>query len=115
MFRREGVGGGAGLLARVRTKHRLGNGEGDGGAPGHPPPGRQVGDFRPQHLHDHLVVQRHVELLVVDELRREGEHGVPDDVELGGPQHADPPVGPPRQAQLRVPACGRRGGGNKNV
>jgi len=54
------------------TQHGLGDGEGDGGPAGHPPPGGQVGDLRPQHLNDHLVVQSQVELLVVHEL---GEGG----------------------------------------
>lgn len=53
---------------RRLTQHRLRHGEGDRRPSGHPPPGRQVGDFGPQHLHDHLVVQGQVELLVVDEL-----------------------------------------------
>lgn len=50
------------------TQHSLRNGKSDGGSSRHPPPGREVGDFSPQHLHDHLVVQGQVELLVVDEL-----------------------------------------------
>lgn len=53
------------------TQHRLRNGKSNSGTSSHPPSGRQVGDLSPQHLHDHLVVQGHVELLVVNELGEE--------------------------------------------
>ena len=63
------------VLAHVRgecacgpTEHALRDGEGDGGSAGHPPAGGEVGEVRAQHLHDHLVVQGQVELLVVYEL-----------------------------------------------
>jgi len=45
---------------------------------------------------------------VSSDLRGEGEDGVPDGVELGGPQDPDPPVGPARQTQSGVTTCGRR-------
>lgn len=40
--------------------------------------------------------------VVFSNLRCECEHGVPDDVELGGSQHSYPPVGASCQPQPRV-------------
>lgn len=59
---------------RILTEHGLRDGEGDGGPPGHPPAAAEVREVRPQHLHDHLVVESQVELLLVDELR--GKQGM---------------------------------------
>lgn len=52
----------------VLTQHALGDGEGECGPPGHPPTGREVGQFCPQHVHNHLVIQGQVEMVLVDEL-----------------------------------------------
>lgn len=50
------------------TEHGVGDGEGDGWSPSHPPAAAQVGEVRPQHLHNHLVVKSQVELLLVYKL-----------------------------------------------
>lgn len=43
--------------------------EGECGAAGHPPAGAQIGQLDPQHLHNHLVVQGQVEVMLVGELK----------------------------------------------
>jgi hypothetical protein len=43
--------------------------EGESGSAGHPPAGAQIGKFDPQHLHNHLIVQGQVEVMLVSELK----------------------------------------------
>lgn len=43
--------------------------KGECGAAGHPPAGAQIGQLDPQHLHNHLVVQGQVEVMLVRELK----------------------------------------------
>lgn len=43
--------------------------EGECGTAGHPPAGAQIGQLDPQHLHNHLVVQGQVEVMLVGELK----------------------------------------------
>lgn len=45
------------------------DGEGERGSARHPPAGAQVGQLNPQHLHDHLIVQGQVEVMLVGELQ----------------------------------------------
>lgn len=51
------------------TEHGVRNREGESGAASHPPAGAQIGQFDPQHLHNHLVVQGQVEVMLVSELK----------------------------------------------
>lgn len=51
------------------TEHGVRDGEGERGSACHPPAAAQVGQLDPQHLHDHLVVQRQVEVMLVGELQ----------------------------------------------
>ncbi|TNN41921.1 hypothetical protein EYF80_047917 [Liparis tanakae] len=93
------------------AQHGLGHGEGDGGPAGHPPPGgqSQVELLVVHELGREEEARKGGEhLRVSSDLRGEGEDGVPDGVELGGPQDPDPPVGPARQTQSGVTPCGRR-------
>lgn len=51
------------------TEHGVGDGEGERRSARHPPAGAQVGQLDPQHLHDHLVVEGQVEVMLVGELQ----------------------------------------------
>lgn len=51
----------------------MGDGEGDGRLSRHPPAAAEVREVCPQHLHNHLVVESQVELLLVYELRGQQE------------------------------------------
>lgn len=56
------------------TEHGVGDWEGERGSACHPPAGAQVGQLDPQHLHDHLVVQGQVEVMLVSKLQvRKGQ------------------------------------------
>lgn len=55
------------------TQHGLGDRNGDRGTTSHSPAGRKVGDFCAQHLHDHMVVQCKVKLMVIDKLDTKNE------------------------------------------
>ena len=69
------------------------DGEGERGSARHPPAGAQVGQLNPQHLHDHLVVQGQVEVMLVGELQ----------VTTGQVQHC--PAFPSTQPQLSFTAA----------
>lgn len=58
------------------TQHAAGDGESEGGPSGHPPAGRKVGQLRSQHLHNHLIIQSQVEMVLVEELWDKREQGV---------------------------------------
>lgn len=59
---------------RAVTEHGMGDWEGECGSARHPPAGAQVGQLDPQHLHNHLVVQGQVEVMLVSELQvRKGQ------------------------------------------
>lgn len=51
------------------TEHGVGDGEGERGSARHPPAGAQVSQLNPQHLHDHLVVQGQIEVMLVCKLQ----------------------------------------------
>lgn len=51
------------------TEHGVGDGEGERGSACHSPAGAEVGQLDPQHLHDHLIVQGQVEVMLVGELQ----------------------------------------------
>lgn len=56
-------------VGTIICEHGVGDGEGEHGSARHPPAGAQVGQLNPQHLHDHLVVQGQVEVMLVGELK----------------------------------------------
>lgn len=51
------------------TEHGVRDRKGECGAAGHPPAGTQIGQLDPQHLHNHLIVQGQVEVMLVSELK----------------------------------------------
>lgn len=51
------------------TEHGVGDREGECGSARHPPAGAQVSQLNPQHLHDHLVVQGQIEVMLVGKLQ----------------------------------------------
>lgn len=54
------------------TQHAPGDWESERGPSSHPPAGGQVGQLSPQHLHDHLIIQSQVEMVLIQELEIEG-------------------------------------------
>lgn len=55
-------------VLRSLTEHAVWNGEGDGRSSCHPPVRAQVEEVDTQHLHDHVIVQGQIELMMVDKL-----------------------------------------------
>lgn len=53
------------------TQHAAGDGESERGPSCHPPAGGEIRQLCPQHLHDHLVVQCQIEVVLIQKLFRE--------------------------------------------
>ena len=53
---------------RSFTQHALSDRECEGRSSSHPPAGREISKLCSQHLHDHLVIQSQVEVMLVNEL-----------------------------------------------
>lgn len=74
------------------TEHGVRDREGESGAASHPPAGAQIGQFDPQHLHNHLVVQGQVEVMLVSELGCKSEDVIPNHIEFRGAKDTDVPI-----------------------